>query len=51
MGGKIIGNLDINGQLSQNNKKVITTDGGTLTGQLYMGENKVLSFVVTDSWS
>lgn len=25
--------------------------GGNLTGQIYMGENKVLSFVVTDSWS
>lgn len=42
MGGKIIGNLDINGQLSQNNKKVITTDGGTLTGLLNSPNNNFI---------
>lgn len=50
-GGKIIGNLNINGELSENGKQVMTTDGGNFNGQIYMGGNKVLSFVATDSWS
>ena len=29
----------------------IGKDDININGQIYMGENKVLSFVVTDSWS